>query len=209
MTAIDTPDPVFCTGRIVRLRAIQPGDIPAIARLRNASRQCFLNDHEVTESGVAAWLRNMDFPREGMLRIESPDGAFLGVTGWDHLDMARQEAEIGRLMIDPHAILAALPRARRQSVAVDAVRALGRYFFAELGFMRVYTSYIADNRLAARVNECCGMLPTHTTRHPRSEGCSIDVVHLELTYPRWAALQATWAAESESSPPNPIEENTD
>lgn len=188
-------DPVLCKGRIVQLRAIQAEDIPAIARLRNASRNCFLDSREVTEAGVAAWLRAMRFPEEGMLRIEplGPEGAakgvFLGVTGWDHLSMNRREAEIGRLMIDHAAVLKEIPRSRLQSVAVDAVKALGRYFFVEQGFKLVHTSYIATNRHAAKVNERCGMVPVRTSQHVHADGSTEEVVHLELTYERWASLQ--------------------
>jgi RimJ/RimL family protein N-acetyltransferase len=187
-------DPLLCEGRVVRLRPVQADDFPAIARLRNAARDFFLDSREVTADGVAAWLGSMRFPDEALLRIESPTGVFLGVTGWNHLCMNRREAEIGRLMVDLATVLREVPRAR-PSVAVDAVRAVGRYLFLELGLERVLTSYIASNRYAAKVNERCGMVPVRTSEHVRADGSVLEVVHLELTIQRWISLQDSYARQ--------------
>lgn len=183
----------LCSGWIVNLRPVLPEDVDAIVRLRNTARKWFLDSREVDAEGVAAWLAAMRFPDEALLRIETRTGVFLGVAGWSHLSLASRDAEIGRLMVDRKAIVRELPDAGR-SVAVDAVRAIGRYLFVEHDLQRIKTSFIAGNHLAAGINRRCGMTPVETFNHPQS-GRFVAVQLLELTRSRWLSLQDAYAQD--------------
>lgn len=185
----------LCSGWIVDLRPVLAEDISAIVRLRNASRQWFLDSREVDAEGVAAWLAAMHFPEEALLRIETQTGGFLGVAGWSHLCLESGDAEIGRLMVDPRAIVRELPQAGHgRSVAVDAVRAIGRYLFVEYGLHRVKTSLLVGNRLSSSVHQRCGMSLVETVSH-RQAGKPVEVHRLELTRSRWLALQDAYASD--------------
>ncbi len=177
----------LCSGEWVSLRPVLTEDIHAIVRLRNASRQWFLDSRVVDAEGMATWLAAIRFPEEALLRIETQGGQFLGVAGWSHLCLASGEAEIGRLMIDRRAVARELPDAGR-NVAVDAVRAIGRYLFVEYGLKRIKTSFLAGNHPAAIVNQRCGMCLVDTVSQMQS-GKSVNVHHLELTRSRWLVLQ--------------------
>lgn len=190
----DTP-PVFCQGRHIRLRPAWIEDAGTIARLRNASRHCFLNDNEITTDQAIQWLKAMNFPEEALLRIETHAGERLGFAGWSHLDMNRREAEIGRLMIDPRAILRHIDQPRRQDIAVDAVRAIGHTLFTQSGLQRIRTTYIEGNRNAARVNQRCGMQITASETHTRKDGKTLEIIQLTLEFQDWQALQPIWAQE--------------
>lgn len=183
----------LCSGWIVNLRPVLPEDVDAIVRLRNTARKWFLDSREVDAEGVAAWLAAMRFPDEALLRIETRTGVFLGVAGWSHLSLASRDAEIGRLMVDRKAIVRELPDAGR-SVAVDAVRAIGRYLFVEHDLHRIKTSFIAGNHLAAGINRRCGMTPVETLSHLQS-GKPVEVQLLELTRNRWLSLQDAYAQD--------------
>lgn len=187
----------LCSGWIVDLRPVLAEDVSAIARLRNASRQWFLDSREVDAEGVTAWLAAMRcvFPEEALLRIETQTGGFLGVAGWSHLCLESGDAEIGRLMVDPRAIVRELPQAGHgRSVAVDAVRAIGRYLFVEYGLHRIKTSFLAGNHLAASVNQRCGMSLVETVSHRQADK-PVEVHRLELTRSRWLALQDAYASD--------------
>ena len=183
----------LCSGRIVNLRPVRGEDIAAIVRLRNASRHWFLDSRQVDVEGVATWLAAMRFPEEALLRNETQTGAFLGVAGWSHLCMESCDAEIGRLMVDRKAIVRELADSGR-SVAVDAVRAIGRYLFVEYGLHRIKTSFLVGNHLAANVNRRCGMRLLETVTHGPSENF-VKVHHLELSRSRWLALQDAYAMD--------------
>ena len=186
---------VLCEGRHIRLTPARLEDATLIARLRNASRHCFLNDEKTTPDQATRWLQAMNFPEEVLLRIETRTGEVLGFAGWSHLDMNRQEAEIGRLMIDPRAILRHIPHPRRQDIAVDAVRAIGFYLFNHSGLQRIRTAYIAGNQNAARVNQRCGMKPCSTETLSRKDGNAVEIIHLSLEIRDWSALRLVWMQE--------------
>lgn len=183
----------LCSGRWVNLRPVRAEDIPAIVRLRNAARRWFLDSRVVDAEGVAAWLAGRHFPDEALLRIETPEGRFLGVAGWSHLCLSAGEAEIGRLMLDRRAVVHELPDAGR-NVAVDAVRAIARYLFTEYGLKRIKTSFLAGNQPAAIVNQRCGMCLVETVNQMQS-GTPINVHHLELSRSRWLSLQDSYAED--------------
>lgn len=183
----------LCSGKWVDLRPVLAEDVHAIVRLRNASRQWFLDSRVVDADGVAAWLAGRHFPEEALLRIETKKGQFLGFAGWSHLCLVSGEAEIGRLMIDRRAVVHALPESGRH-VAVDAVRAIGRYLFIEYGLKRIKTSFLAGNQLAAIVNQRCGMCLVETVSQMQS-GKPIDAHHFELTRSRWLSLQDFYAED--------------
>jgi RimJ/RimL family protein N-acetyltransferase len=183
----------LCSGKWVSLRPVLVEDIHAIVRLRNAARQWFLDSRAVDAEGVAAWLAGQHFPEEALLRIETQDGRFLGVAGWSHLCLASGEAEIGRLMIDRKAVVRELPDSGR-NVAVDAVRAIGRYLFIEYGLKCIKTSFLAGNHTAAIVNQRCGMHPVGIVNQMQSDKL-VDVHHLELSKSRWLFLQDFYAED--------------
>lgn len=183
----------LCSGKWVDLRPVLPEDVFAIVRLRNASRQWFLDSRVVDADGVATWLAGRHFPEEALLRIETKKGQFLGFAGWSGLNLSSGEAEIGRLMIDRKAVVRELPDSGR-NVAVDAVRAIGRYLFIEYGLKRIKTSFLAGNQLAAIVNQRCGMCLVETVGQMQS-GKLIDVHHFELPRSRWLSLQDFYAED--------------
>lgn len=169
---------VEITGRLVRLRGLEPEDVQGIAA--NAA------DPEVVRHLSSwAWLPYgvedaqafMDRNDPGSVNwaVESlEDGAFLGTTGLYDIDQRNRHCHWG-IAIGP-------PGRWGRGFGSEACRLATRWAFDHLGLEKVYLEYSDGNERGRRAYEKSGYRPEGTLpRHKWQDG-GLVTVHLMAAY---------------------------
>ena len=91
----------------------------------------------------------LDGAREGFAIVDSLDSSFLGAAVAPRIDRQTATAELGYVV---------LPAARGRGVAVDALRQLAAWAFAELGMLRLELLISVVNEPSKRVAERSGFV---------------------------------------------------
>src|SRR5204862_7635370 len=103
---------------------------------------------------ASTWLEvfergRRDGTREGFAILDPEDASFLGAVVAPRIDREKATAELGYVV---------LPAARGRGVAVDALRQLTAWAFAELGMERLELLISAANEPSKRVAERSGFV---------------------------------------------------
>lgn len=140
-------------GSTVRLRALERSDIPAVTR--------WLNDPEVRRNlkvegplSIAAETEIFEkflAAKERTYAIEIPEG-----DGWRHVGNIGLHAVDWRDRLATVGIVIGEEPDRGKGHGRDAIRALARYAFEELGLHRIELQVYAFNERARRCYEACG-----------------------------------------------------
>jgi RimJ/RimL family protein N-acetyltransferase len=187
---------VVCTGEIVALAWPEEHELDRLTELRNRPevRSKFIDPRPLDPRANREWLRSgMHRPAEGLLAIRlRAEGALCGMFGWTGWSTQSRSPELGRVVVDRAIARAvrALRPAGHPGIAVDAARALSDYLFAEAGARSLRSTYIAHNRLAARLNRLAGGRIVQCTTLARPDGSIADVVKLEITRTEWMQSRA-------------------
>jgi len=195
--------PLF-EGRCVRIGWPEAGEFDSITSLRNRPqvRQRFLDPRPLDLERNRDWLAHgMRRPRDALLSIRlAASAAWVGTIGWTGYDPDRRELDVGRIMVDPQAILphrASLPSGY-PGVAVDAGRALRDFVFGRLGLATMTCVVIGDNALSHRTVLMGGMRPVGTSETTRVDGAKVRLINYAMTRDDWIAARGRETAERAS-----------
>jgi RimJ/RimL family protein N-acetyltransferase len=182
-TAMSAHGPPPLRGDSVRLRAVEEGDLPLLVR--------WMNDPEVRH-----WLHHSDRPDA---TVGSVRGRF-GLTdeGFPNLVWMIEVAEgqpvghVGLLHVDPHHTRAELAisigekECWSRGIGTDAIRAVLRYGFEELGLRRIDLHTDADNARGIRCYEKCGFVREAVMRERRLRyGKPLDMLLMAVLRDEW------------------------
>ena len=140
-------------GKRVRLRAVEPSDLPDYHR--------WLNDPEVTRylllyaplsmPDEEAWYQAVRAdPEQKVFAIETEAGQHIGNLGLMHLNWKDRSAELGIVIGDKSQW--------GQGYAQDAIRTLLAFAFGEMNLHRIYLRVYADHAPAIRAYRKCGFV---------------------------------------------------
>ena len=134
-------------GKLVTLRAPEAADVPKLHRWSNDPELWdmlggwhFPFSSRSTEAWVAG--RNAASLTDHVLCIEAPDAELIGTINLVDIDWKNRNAF--------HGMMIGEPRARGQGYALDALFALMRHAFVELGLQRLDGDIIAYNQRSLR-----------------------------------------------------------
>ena len=181
-------------GRCVRIGWPEDDELDAITALRNRAdvRRQFLDPRVLDLDRNREWLRHgMNRPYEAVLSIRMKvDGAFIGAIGWSKGDPVERSLELGRVMVDAHALLRyrdCFP-AHYPGVAVDAGTAIRDLAFTTLGLQVLRMVVLEANRLSQRAATAGGARIVGTRIERRSDGSEVRLIALECSREDWKRL---------------------
>jgi RimJ/RimL family protein N-acetyltransferase len=167
-------------GQLVRLRAIERGDLPTIIG--------WINDPQVTEylqfeppmslEDEEAWYAHMIKSRDKAFAIETLDGRLIGDIGLMGLDWRNRKTDIG-IMIGER-------DAWSRGYGSDTIMVLLRYLFEELGLNRVGLYVDVTNHHAMRCYDRCGFQFEGVVRQHRfKNGRYVDSIMMAMLRQDW------------------------
>ncbi|MBI0583094.1 MAG: GNAT family N-acetyltransferase [Methanomassiliicoccus sp.] len=169
-------------GRLVRLRAIENGDLLLFVKWINDPDVSFFLQFEPPMSleDEATWYHHMLNSRDKVFAIETREGRLIGNIGLVGLDWRSRKTDIG--------IMIGEKDAWSQGYGTDAITVLLRYLFEELNLNRVGLYTDATNLRALRCYEKCGFVREGVVRQHRfSNGRYIDSVQMSVLRQDWEA----------------------
>jgi aminoglycoside 6'-N-acetyltransferase len=141
------------SGRLVRLRPVQPGDVAALVRIRR------------TPEVYARWRGGEDLAAAVQADIDDPDATGYAVeldgrvVGWIQWS-AEEEADYRHAGIDVYLD----PAVHGRGAGSDAVRTVCRHLLRDLGHHRLTIDPAADNEAAIRCYAKVGFRPVGVMR---------------------------------------------
>jgi RimJ/RimL family protein N-acetyltransferase len=162
-------------GKLVRLRAVEEDDVPAI--------HGFFNDPEVQRTLAVNWLEPVAGTRswwEGARRtpgtasfvIETLAGELVGACSLEDQNLAARTAALGIWIARPF---------WDQGFGTDAVRTLCRFGFDEMNLQRIGLSVYGNNPRGVRAYEKVGFKEEGRARRAHfMDGQYVDVVRMGL-----------------------------
>jgi diamine N-acetyltransferase len=185
--SVDATGPPPLRGDAIRLRAVGETDLPLLVR--------WLNDPDVRH-----WLHQSDRPdatvdsvraRFGLVHdgfpnlvwvIETLEGRAVGRVGLIEVDPYHRRAELG--------ISIGEKDCWSRGYGTDAIRAVLRHAFEELGLRRVGLITDADNARGIRCYEKCGFVPEGFLREHRLRyGEPLDMIAMGALRDEWVGLE--------------------
>jgi len=165
-------------GKRIRLRAIEPDDLPLLQKWRNdPSIYEFFFEHEplslvMQRRWFESFLQKGD---EKFWIVESnEENKPIGTIALVHLDWRNRKAELGRILI-------ADEQYRHGGYGAEAESLVLRYAFDHLNLNRVYCEVFADNERGVRIHKAFGFKQEGTFREYVFKGGRYrDVVYLAL-----------------------------
>jgi RimJ/RimL family protein N-acetyltransferase len=184
-------DGVLFEGQCVRIGWPELTEFDAITELRNRSgvRRQFLDSRPLDLEQNRRWLSEITRrPHDALLAIRlKPGNRLVGTIGWTDWNPIERSIEVGRIMVDTRMLAEcrdALP-ADHPGVALDAGLALRDFAFRTLGVDLLRTKFIADNRLAKRLNLAVGGRIVTTSVVACADGRRLKVAHVDITRDDW------------------------
>ncbi len=168
---------------IVRLRAVEESDLPLLVR--------WMNDPD-----VRYWLHRSDRPDASVETVRSRFGltneVFPNLVWMIDTLEARPIGHVGLLQVDPHhkraelAIAIGERECWSRGYGTDAIRALLRHAFEEMGLRRIDLYTDADNARGIRCYEKCGFVREGVMRQRRLRyGKPLDMVVMGVLREEW------------------------
>jgi len=169
-------------GRLVRLRAVEKGDLPVFVK--------WINDPEVIEylqfeppmsiEDEVTWYHHMISGKDRAFAIETLDGRLIGNIGIIGLDWRNRKTDLG--------IMIGEKDCWSRGFGTDAILLMLRYLFEELGLDRVGLYADVGNHRGIRCYEKCGFVREGVVRHYRfKDGQYIDSVLMSILSSDWRA----------------------
>ena len=132
-------------GRVL-LRPLEEGDLEALRVLRNANRYFFNTTGYIESQQQRDWFAAyLAKPDDWMFAVElsARPGVFVGAIALYGLDRETKTAEFGRTLVDK-------TLAPESGIGTEAVRAVCRFAFRELGLKKVTAEVLKTNLRAQR-----------------------------------------------------------
>jgi RimJ/RimL family protein N-acetyltransferase len=172
-------------GRLIRLRPVERGDLPAFVR--------WINDPEVTEflkleppmslEDEEAWFAHMLRSKDKVFSIDSKDGRLIGNICTVNLDWRNRRTEIGIMIGEKDLWSCGYGR--------DAILTLVGYLFEELNLNRVGLLTDSANTRALSCYERCGFHREGIYRDYRyKRGRYVDCVLMSMLRREWDERRA-------------------
>jgi RimJ/RimL family protein N-acetyltransferase len=182
-------------GRLVRLRAVEQGDLPAFVK--------WINDPEVTEylqfeppmsmEDEVTWYHHMIGSKDKAFAIETREGRLIGNIGLIGLDWRNRRTDVGIMIGEKDAWC--------RGYGTDAMTLMLRYLFEELGLNRVGLFADVGNHRAIRCYQKCGFLREGIVRHHRfKDGRFVDSVQMSILCSDWEAMGRETASQDRVTP---------
>lgn len=175
-------------GKLVRLRAVEPGDVERAYQ--------WINDREVTQFLMARYPYSMrdeqKWVEEGKtnsfenvrLAIDTKDGVHIGVCGLHRGTPEGRHAELG-IMVGDRAYWF-------NGYGTDAIQTLLRFAFHDMNLHRVGLGVFEFNERAMACYRKCGFLEEGRQREGYyQDGRYWDIVHMSMLRPEYDALHAS------------------
>ena len=167
-------------GALVRIRAIEQGDLPTFVK--------WINDPEVTThlqfeppmsmEDEVAWYHHMMAGKDKAFVVETLDGRLIGNIGTVGLDWRNRKTDLG-IMIGEKEFWS-------RGYGTDTITVMLRYLFDELGLNRVGLYADIGNHRAIRCYEKCGFVREGVVRHHRfKDGRYVDSVIMSVLRQDW------------------------
>lgn len=167
-------------GTLVRIRAIEQGDLPTFVK--------WINDPEVTTylqfeppmsmEDEVVWYHHMTGSRDKVFAIETLDGRLIGNIGMIGLDWRNRKTDLG-IMIGEKEFWS-------RGYGADTIIVMLRYLFEELGLNRVGLYADIENHRAIRCYEKCGFVHEGVVRHHRfKDGRYTDSIVMSVLRQDW------------------------
>lgn len=139
-------------GKIVNLRPIERGDLPAMVAWRNNPRvlRAFFTQSRLTMQDQEVWYEKYCSRQdEKLFVIETKERKAVGTIGLSKIDRINRSAELGRLMIGDDDEIG-------NGFALDAVRTVVGFAFSQLNLNRIWLEVFSWNLAAINVYIRCG-----------------------------------------------------
>jgi RimJ/RimL family protein N-acetyltransferase len=167
-------------GELVRLRALERGDLPTVVG--------WINDPQVTEylmfeppmslEDEEVWYSHMLKGRNKVYAIETKEGRLIGDIGLVGLDWKNRRTDIG--------IMIGEKDAWSRGYGSDAITVLLKYLFEELNLVRVGLMVDVGHEHAQRCYQRCGFISEGVIRRHRfKNGCHIDSILMSMIREDW------------------------
>jgi ribosomal-protein-alanine N-acetyltransferase len=181
--SVGTQRPTPLGGDTTQLRAINETDLPLLVRWMNdPDVRHWLHQSERPDATVETVRVRFGLDQEGLPNlvwmIETLEGRPVG--------------HIGLLRVDPHSLCTELAisigetDAWSRGYGTDAIRAILRHAFTDLGLRRIYLYTDADNARGIRCYEKCGFVREGVMREQRLPyGKPLDMVVMGVLSGEW------------------------
>lgn len=137
-------------GARTRLRPIVQADLESLRLWRNANREMFLDNREITPEGQRAWFQAyVERDDDCLYIIESVGGIAIGCVGLSEIDREAGVAEFGRLLIGEEGF-------RGAGFARDAAAALVSHARDVLGLRELRLMVLHGNERAQALYSALG-----------------------------------------------------
>jgi RimJ/RimL family protein N-acetyltransferase len=181
--AVGTEGLARLRGESVQLRAIVEDDLPLLVRwMNNPDVRYWLHQSERPDATVDTVRVRFGLEQEGL-----PNLVWMIVTL-----QGRPVGHVGLLGVDPHSLRAELAisigekDAWSHGYGTDAIRAVLRHAFTELGLRRIDLHTDADNARGIRCYEKCGFVREGVMRERRLRyGKPLDMVVMGVLRHEW------------------------
>jgi RimJ/RimL family protein N-acetyltransferase len=174
-------------GRRVSLREIEESDLGLIAAWRNQPRslRCFVSAKRIDVNSQQQWFAGyLARTEELMWIIQTASGQPIGTIALCDIDLARQRAELGRVLIGEESCL-------RLGYAKEATCRVLQYAFEDLGCQLVTLEVLKGNEAATGLYTSCGFRTVAAGRRAASaEEALKDVLEMAITRGEWLAKRA-------------------
>jgi len=172
------PDPPMLLSQRLRLRAIEPDDLPNLVAWRNRAevRRHFFEYEPLSLRMQERWYESFLNRSDEKYWIADllETGEPIGTIGLLRIDLRNRHAELGRVLV-------ADPDSRRAGIGREMCTLALQYAFNQLNLFKVYLEVFADNSPAIGLYQSLGFVVEGQRRnHVFSEGRYQDVLLMAL-----------------------------
>lgn len=173
---------VLIRGEKTSLRYIGPNDLEQMVHWRNKNKGWFVYQGDVNIEGQKKWYEKyLKADDDKMFAIIIP-GRAIGVLGFNDIDLEKGQAEFGRIFIGEEDCL-------HKGYATDALKALLKYAFEEMGLKMVFLEVFTYNDRAIGLYEKCGFKEVGRISKKISSGDEVEMFRMEVTNEGFANRQ--------------------
>lgn len=143
----------------VLLRPLEEGDLEALRKLRNENRRFFNTTQSIAPQQQRVWFANyLERQNDLMFAVElnARPGEFAGAIALYDIDESARMAEFGRTLMDKE-------KATEAGIGTDAVLAVCRFAFEELGLAKITAEVLKTNLRAGKAYAKAGCVTVGET----------------------------------------------
>lgn len=164
------------TGRFVRLRTVERGDLETLRAARNSPEvvRHFEGKVPITQGAQERWFERLGADdRSHYFVVESNDGVFLGAANVKNIHWVHRHGDYGLYVVPG--------QGRNPLAAVEAAVLVLDFAFNTLNLHKVFGNIMSHNATSLRFNEGLGFVREGVLReHAWHEGRFVDLVQVAL-----------------------------